>query len=638
MLGRSSEPTGYCDCVPTVDGETLVVDATDCDGGVVEHHPDCRATVIDALADTAVTSIAVREAGLERAYEDDSAALLAAAGRFADEVQYHDDELAERARRDPLAAAFDAMARPPPVGDLVGETGLGEVAANTGDYEAALSPYVGPTIARERVKLRPPGSPVRSRELDTGATAHHYRTGGLPTYAISPLEASFGPNAMAVLAEAYDRYATDETTDAGGSHSRAVRAAAEDTALDVPIADLVTVLEKHTTGYGVLEDLFADPDLSDVYATAPVTAGPLRAVVDGETVRTNVQLTDEGASAFASRLRKTSGRAFSRATPTIDATAQVGGDRVRIAGVTDPVSDGVGFAFRSNGTEAFTLPELVANGTIPATAAGLLSVAVRRSAATLVAGARSAGKTTTLGSLLWELDAATRIVAVEDTPELPVDHLRDAGRDVQPLHTTLGDGPGISPTKALRTALRLGESAIVLGEVRGEEAAVLYESMRVGAGGSAVLGTIHGDGGADVRERVVADLGVDPSAFTATDLVVTMEAYDTGSGRSRRLASIEEVVEYEDDIAFEPLYSVDESGTATPTGRIARGNSRLLTALARPEESYDRVRRRISTRGDRIERLADRGVTAASAVAAAYERKGSTDNGEEPAPTAAGDH
>jgi flagellar protein FlaI len=70
--------------------------------------------------------------------------------------------------------------------------------------------------------------------------------------------------------------------------------------------------------------------------------------------------------------------------------------------------------------------------------------------------------------------------------------------------------------------LRLGESALVVGEVRGREAATLYESMRTGKAGSSVLGTIHGDSARSVYERAVHDLGVAPEAFGATDVVLTL--------------------------------------------------------------------------------------------------------------------
>jgi hypothetical protein len=76
--------------------------------------------------------------------------------------------------------------------------------------------------------------------------------------------------------------------------------------------------------------------------------------------------------------------------------------------------------------------------------------------------------------------------------------------------------------EALRVSLRLGESAIILGEVRGDEARTLYQSMRTGRAGSSIMGTIHGDSARSVYERVVHDMHISPDAFSATDIVVTM--------------------------------------------------------------------------------------------------------------------
>jgi type II secretory ATPase GspE/PulE/Tfp pilus assembly ATPase PilB-like protein len=78
----------------------------------------------------------------------------------------------------------------------------------------------------------------------------------------------------------------------------------------------------------------------------------------------------------------------------------------------------------------------------------------------------------------------------------------------------------------------MGESAIVLGEVRGEEARTLYQSMRAGRAGSSIMGTIHGDSAESVYKRVVFDMGVSPEAFMATDIVITLGTVkDRRSGR-----------------------------------------------------------------------------------------------------------
>ncbi|PSP29406.1 type II secretion protein [Halobacteriales archaeon QH_2_65_14] len=623
VLGSGESTTG-CGCEPSFDDGVLVVDATECQfGGQLEASPECREAVIGSLTERDATAVRTETGGVERAYEDDAAALLVAAGRFVETAAFHDQRLADRARSDPLAACREATGRADAVADVAAETGLAELTARAGSYETALSPYVGPTVSHWRVETTPPpGTRLTAvRELETGATVRHYDPDGKPPrYFLEPVERQLPEHALATLAEAYRRLANGEVDGGDRAPARAVRAVVADRYPDDstdapadgtggsetpgPVAEQVRrVLEKHARGYGLLEDLFADPGLSDAFVTAPAPSNRLRVTVDGETLVTNVKLTGEGVAALSSRFRRESGRAFSRADPTLDATAEVASRRIRIAGVTEPPSTGTAFAFRAQDREVWTLPALVANGTISADGAALLSVGVERGSAILLAGPRGAGKTTMLGALLWELPPAVRTVVIEDTPELPVAPLQESGRDVQALLAS-GESEELSPAQALRTALRLGDGALAVGEVRGEEAGVLYEAMRVGASSEAVLGTIHGHGGESVYERVVTDLGVPSSAFGVTDLVVTLESTAAGV---RRVSAIEEVIGG-DPPGFETLFERTNEGLAS-THRIDRGNSRVVASLATPEESYADVRERLATRARLLDALADRNAT-----------------------------
>jgi len=588
-----------CCCTARHDDATLVVDANGCPGaGQLDTTGACRATVVDALGDRDASAVVVRRAGREHVYLDDDAALLCAAGRFVERVRVHDERLADVALTDPVTAAHEATGRAGPVATIAAETGLSLSARRLGSVES-LSAHVGPSIAHTRATVDPPsGCRLRdTRQLSTGATVRRYdRDDELPLYHLQPPSATFDDDAMATLRDASELVA-DGTVTGERAPWRAVRAVTD----DVPIEQLGRVLDRHTAGYGHLTDLFDDPRVSDVFASAPVPDTPLRVRVDGELATTNLRVGRRGVDALASKLRRESGCAFSRASPTLDAAIEIGDRQVRVAGTMDPVSDGAAFALRAHDDSIWTLPQLVDNGTLPVDAAALLSFAVDRAAATLVAGPRGAGKTTLLGALLWEIDRGVRTLVIEDTPELPVEQLQVAGREVQSLRTERGDGPGLPADETLRTALRLGESALVVGEVRGEEAQVLYEAMRVGAGGSAVLGTIHGSGGEDVRERVVSDLDVPASSFATTDLVVTTESFDDGNDRSRRVASIEEVVDGSDGPTFEALYRLVD-GRLRSTDRLERGNSELLVSLADSDESYAEVRDRIDARATALQR------------------------------------
>ncbi|QKG92359.1 type II/IV secretion system ATPase subunit [Halorubrum salinarum] len=609
---------GACRCEPTFrepvgtgveDRVVLDVDADGCPGrGDLAASPDCLATVVSALADRDADVIRTRHRGRERSYADRAAELLIAAGRFHERIEFHEERLADRVVRNPLGAAAEAAGRAGPAKRVATETGLlsaaEELAGGADGVESdrelgeCLRAHVGPTAATARVAAAPPpGATLVDRwTVATGATVRLYEgDDSLRTYHLTPPSADLDADAVATLADARDRLLGDPR---GGDRApgRAVRSAADD---GDPVADLTEVLRRHTHGYGAFEHVFADERVSDATVTAPVAENPLRVVLDGERCRTNVRLPPEGAATLASRLRRESGRAFSRATPTLDATIESETGRVRVAAATAPASDGLSFTFRRGDPEAWTLARLASVDTLTPAAAGLLSVAVERGVAGLIAGGRAAGKTTALGALLWELPAETRTVVVEDTPELPVDALADAGRDAQRLR--VGDGAELAPADAVRTALRMGGGALSVGEVRGEEARALYEAMRVGAAGETVLGTIHGEDPAAVEERVVTDLGVPRSSFAATDLIAVLD--------SHRVESIVEVVDRGDGVSFEPLFERTRDGLVA-TGRVDRGESRLIKALAGADESYAAVRSAVDRRADGIREAVRTGRTA----------------------------
>ncbi|WP_284014356.1 ATPase, T2SS/T4P/T4SS family [Halobaculum litoreum] len=627
--GDDGEPdTDDCCCRVAIDDtagpaaltdETVLrVDATDCPGGDLAGDPACRAAVVDALAARAVDLVRVEAGGRHRFYADDAAALLSAAGRFADAVAVRDDDLAERARTDPLGVAREATGRAGPVSRTVAECGLAAAAdaaaaaAATSGYDGALDPGVSPAVALGRTRPTPPADAtlVDAVDLDTGARATRYdRADGSGLYHLRPPSRDFSTRERRVLRGA-ERALADGTVPPGSrAPARAVRRVLDGEEVrsstdqrDVRMRPLADTLRRHTRGLGTLDHLFADPRVTDVTLAAPPTEGPVRTVVDGDRLATNVRLSAADVAALSARVRARSGRSLSRVSPTADAAL----DDVRVAAVAPPASDGTAFAFRLRDDDPWTLPRLVACGSVPAPVAGLLSVAVERGAAVLVAGPRGAGKTSLLGALCFAVPPATRTVLVEDTPELPAEALAAAGRDVQRLHAGNDVGDALTPTAAVRTALRLGEGALVVGEVRGEEAQALYEAMGVGAAADTVLGTIHGTGGESVRERVVSDLGVAPTAFATTDLLVTL-------GEDRRVASVEEVRGPERD-DFAPLAARDGADAAvTPT--VDRGESRVLAALAGPEETYADVRTAATARGERLRELAAADRTGVDAAA-----------------------
>lgn len=140
-----------------------------------------------------------------------------------------------------------------------------------------------------------------------------------------------------------------------------------------------------------------------------------------------------------------------------------------------------------------------------------------------VANGLIAHNTSLLGSLMLEIVPKHRIIVIEDSLELPVESLRKLNYNILRMKVRsalLKSTTEVSADDGIRTSLRLGDSCLIIGEVRSVEAKALYEAMRVGALANVVAGTIHGASPYGVFDRVVNDLDVPATSFKATDSII----------------------------------------------------------------------------------------------------------------------
>jgi type IV secretory pathway ATPase VirB11/archaellum biosynthesis ATPase len=352
-------------------------------------------------------------------------------------------------------------------------------------------------------------------------------------------------------------------------------------------AALAHVVARYTVGLGALEHLVGDPHITDIYGDAP--GGDVALYVStnlsddrvSDRLSSNVTLCPEAVAALVTRARLEAGRPFSHARPYLEHDLKEFGTRLTVVG--PPASPaGLAVAIRRHASSPLTLANLVAAGALEPMTAGLLSVLVEGECSLLIGGPRGAGKTTLLGALMLEMDPCKRIVTIEDTLELPVEALRSCGYRVQSLlvRSALGGEGDLSAEEALRISLRLGESCIVMGEVRGREAQTLYEAMRTGATSSAVMGTIHGSPASAVCARAVHDLGVAPESFAATDAIVIAGLLRPGGARRqiRRVTEVAQVRLLGSKVVAENLLRETDAGPASLGSALE--NSELLARIA----------------------------------------------------------
>ncbi|MDO5838378.1 MAG: type II/IV secretion system ATPase subunit [Methanomassiliicoccales archaeon] len=338
------------------------------------------------------------------------------------------------------------------------------------------------------------------------------------------------------------------------------------------IRELCDVVVRYTIGLGIFELLLEDPRLEDIYIDAPCDKNRIYVTLDNVSgynthmrCRTNLIASEREIRNLINTLMRDSGLPYCESSPVMETNMCNNQARATIVGY--PMSpNGDSVAIRKHSTTPWTLTKLIGNGTIDEHDAGLISFLVDNRCTFLVCGARGAGKSSLLSAMLFEMPIEQRILTIEDTLELPGDVMRSMGYKVQSMLIDERMNSDVSKRadEALRVSLRLGESAIILGEVRGDEARTLYQSMRAGRAGSSIMGTIHGDSAKGVYERVVHDIGIPAESFMATDFLIVMGTRRE-RGTNRQTRKIVEFVSTSDTIG--EFISVDKGMYRSPAMR-----------------------------------------------------------------------
>jgi type IV secretory pathway ATPase VirB11/archaellum biosynthesis ATPase len=305
---------------------------------------------------------------------------------------------------------------------------------------------------------------------------------------------------------------------------------------------------RHTIGFGLIEILLQDKNLQDIFLNSPIPQTNIFVRhQEHDECTTNIIPSQEDADSWAAKFRMISGRPLDEANPILDTQLEIGDMRSRIAIIQRPLSpDGLSYALRRHRENPWTLPLFIKNKMINSLAAGLFSFLIDGSRTLLVAGTRSSGKTSFLGSLMLEIIPKYRIILIEDSLELPFDSMRKLKYNIIRMKVRsalLKTTTEVSADDGIRTSLRLGDSSLIVGEIRSTEAKALYEAMRVGALANVVAGTIHGASPYGVFDRVVNDLEVPTTSFKATDIITVANPIKSPDGLHswKRLMQISEV-------------------------------------------------------------------------------------------------
>jgi pilus assembly protein CpaF len=178
------------------------------------------------------------------------------------------------------------------------------------------------------------------------------------------------------------------------------------------------------------------------------------------------------------------GNDISEANPILDSRLP---DGSRVAAVIPPCSlGGVTLTIRKFNTRHFRMEDLVRTGTLDQHLANRLEDYVLSRKNILISGGTGTGKSTTLGILAKFIPEEERILLIEDTAELHLDHANLVRFEARPQQ---GAARPVPIRDLLKAALRHRPDRILLGEVRGSEAFELLQLLNTGHSGT--LSTIH---------------------------------------------------------------------------------------------------------------------------------------------------
>ncbi|MCT2399432.1 CpaF family protein [Novosphingobium mangrovi (ex Huang et al. 2023)] len=310
---------------------------------------------------------------------------------------------------------------------------------------------------------------------------------------------------------------------------------------------LEKVLIDELLGFGPLEELLNDPDVSDIMVN-----GPNQTYIEkkGKLQLAGIRFRDEQhLFQIAQRIVNQVGRRVDQTTPLADARLK-DGSRVNV--IVPPLSlRGTAISIRKFSEKPITIDMLKDFGSMNEKMATALKIAGACRMNVVISGGTGSGKTTMLNALSKMIDPGERVLTIEDAAELRLQQPHWLPLETRPPNL---EGQGaITIGDLVKNALRMRPDRIILGEIRGAECFDLLAAMNTGHDGS--MCTLHANSPRECLGRMenmilMGDIKIPKEAISrqiaeSVDLIVQVKRLRDGS---RRTTNITEVIGMEGDV------------------------------------------------------------------------------------------
>jgi flagellar protein FlaI len=368
-------------------------------------------------------------------------------------------------------------------------------------------------------------------------------------------------------------------------------------------------------GMGFLDPYIHDKHIEDITCNG---LGPIfieHKVFKG--LRSIIEFNDnEILNQYIIRLAERIGKPITFKNPIVDSTLP-DGSRINIVFGDDISKNGSNFTIRKFNETPFSIIQIANSGTLNFMVAAYLWILISEGMSGFICGETASGKTTTLNGITAFINPDSKLVSIEDTPELQIPH-KNWTRETTRGSTRagkIGEGSGSDVTMfdLLKAALRQRPNYILIGEIRGVEGNIAFQAMQTG---HPVMSTFHAATVEKLIQRVTADpINIPKTYIDNLNFVIIQSAVRRPDGKLvRRVLSVNEVLGYNPDkggISFIEAFSWDpvtDSFAFSAMGSSYLLEQKIATRLGIPGKKKKVIYEEIEKRAKILERLSDEGV------------------------------
>jgi len=306
--------------------------------------------------------------------------------------------------------------------------------------------------------------------------------------------------------------------------------------------------ERDLVGFGKIDPLMRDPNIEDISCDGvkkPVYVWHRLY----ESIETNLEFeTDEVLDNTVVKLVHMAGKHVSSAFPIVDASLP-GKHRLAVCYRREITPFGTAFTIRKFREDPYSIVDLINIGTFSEEMAAYFWTCLENRSSIMVLGGTAAGKTTALNSLACLIKPGSKIITIEETAELNLPLENWVSLIARQSYGLGGSGVGeVALFDLVKTSMRHRPDVLVVGEIRGQEAYVLFQALATGHGG---LATMHAENiDTAVKRLTQKPMDISPAYIPLMNVVFSIQRVHLTKNKVkkayRRVIDVTEVADYDD--------------------------------------------------------------------------------------------